>query len=392
MQGDVFISHSKEDRTVANAAVARLEARGIRCWIAPRDITPGLDWSAEIVEAIEHARVMVLIYSANSNASQQIKREVERAVSQGIPVVTFRLEDVPMNKSLEYFISTPHWLDAMSPPLERHLDYLAETVELLLSRPGPGAPPEPKAAEPAAPQASSPPPAAPVPAPTPAPVPAPAPSGGRSRIPIIAAAALVLAIGGYLIFRPTAVSSAGVERQFAGTWVTHSVDKGKSNDLTMTVDPGGHYRSTVAVTDAGSIAASNGRYRMVGAGGEVVQGTYGRVGPTGVTITGPLGTAEWGRKAGSARPAVAGSLAGTWELTFPAAGATWQSTFDITPQGTYSIVSTTEDAGTFQASNGSWETVSQVQNGARQSGTYRFLDGGSVTMTGPLGTTVWKRR
>ena len=66
MQGDVFLSHSKDDRTVANAAVAMLEGRGIRCWIAPRDITPGLDWSAEIIDAIEHARVMVLIYSAKS--------------------------------------------------------------------------------------------------------------------------------------------------------------------------------------------------------------------------------------------------------------------------------------------------------------------------------------
>lgn len=387
MKADVFISHSKSDRTIANAAVAKLEGHGIRCWIAPRDITPGLDWSAEIVEAIEHARVMVLIYSASSNASQQIKREVERAVSQGIPVVTFRLEDVPMNKSLEYFISTPHWLDAMTPPVERHLDYLAETVQLLLSRTGPddgsresrgatrgaeGAGGESRVESHESGDAAR-------------------PTPRRSWVPMIAAGVIALLVAWYVFFRPDVVSSAGVERQFSGTWTTHGLDKGRANDITMTVDAGGHYRSRVVVTEAGNISASNGRYRMVSAGGEVVDGTYGPVGPSSVTLTGPLGTAEWKRKAGSTRPQGTGALIGTWELTFPAAGATWQSTFDITPQGTYRLVSVTDDAGTFQASNGSWETVSQVQNGASQTGTYRFLDGRSVAMTGPSGTAIWRR-
>ncbi|HEY8258916.1 MAG TPA: toll/interleukin-1 receptor domain-containing protein [Gemmatimonadales bacterium] len=387
MTGDVFISHSKDDRTVANAAVARLEGRGIRCWIAPRDITPGLDWSAEIIEAIERAKVMVLIYSAKSNASPQIKREVERAVSQGIPVVTFRLEDVPMNKSLEYFISTPHWLDALTPPLERHLDYLAETVQLLLSRRGPDEAPAPEARAPERPPVSTLPPPAAAPAPTIPTTPTPAPK----RIPMIAVGgAAVLAVLGYVFFRPTAVSSAGVERQFAGTWVTHGVDKGRANDLTMTVDAGGHYQSRVVVTETGNITASNGQYRMVSSAGDQTTGTYGPVGPTSVTVTGPLGTADWKRKTGT--HGTAGTLAGTWELTFPAAGATWNSTFDITPQGTYRLINSTEDAGTFEASNGSWQTVSQVQNGARQNGTYHFLGSRSVSMTGPLGTAVWNRQ
>ncbi len=389
MTADVFISHSKDDRTVANAAVARLEGRGIRCWIAPRDITPGLDWSAEIVEAIEHAKVMVLIYSARSNASQQIKREVERAVNQGIPVVTFRLEDVPMSKSLEFFISTPHWLDAMSPPLERHLDYLAETVQLLLSRRGPDTAPAPDT--PAAERPPAPPPAPTLAQATPPPPTPPAPAPARNRAVTIAVAATVaLAIVGYLFFRPTAVSSAGVERRFAGTWATHAMDGGKSNDITMTVEAGGHYQSRVVVSETGNIAASNGRYRMVNSAGEVTQGTYGPVGPASVSITGPLGTADWRRKTGTA--ATAGSLTGTWELTFPAMGATWNSSFEITPQGTYRLVNVTEDAGSFEASNGSWQSVSQVQNGNRQTGTYHFLDARNVSMTGPLGTAMWTRR
>jgi len=78
---------------------------------------------------------MILIFSRNADASPQIKREVERAVNKGVYVIPFRVEDIPPTKSLEYFISTSQWMDAFSPPLERHLDNLAKTVQAVLKRP-----------------------------------------------------------------------------------------------------------------------------------------------------------------------------------------------------------------------------------------------------------------
>lgn len=77
---------------------------------------------------------MVLVFSSHANRSRQIKREVERAVSKGVTVVPLRIEDVPPARTLEYVISTPHWLDALTPPLAGHLTHLAETVQLLLAR------------------------------------------------------------------------------------------------------------------------------------------------------------------------------------------------------------------------------------------------------------------
>jgi len=147
MPHDVFISYSSKDKPAADATVAVLEGRGIRCWIAPRDIVPGAEWSESIIEAIEGARVMVLLFSDHANHSPQIKREVERAVNRGVVIVPVRLEDVQPAKSLEYFISTPHWLDAFTPPLKKHIEYLAETVQHVLKNPGESAPrPKPKPA------------------------------------------------------------------------------------------------------------------------------------------------------------------------------------------------------------------------------------------------------
>jgi hypothetical protein len=135
MAHDVFVSHSVKDKAVADAIVARLEADSVTCWIAPRDVVPGADWGESIIDAIESSRIMILIFSRSADASSQIKREVERAVNKGVYIIPFRVDDIPPTKSLEYFISTSQWMDAFSPPLERHLDNLAKTVTAVLKRP-----------------------------------------------------------------------------------------------------------------------------------------------------------------------------------------------------------------------------------------------------------------
>ena len=134
MAHDVFVSYSSQDKPTADAIVASLEANGIRCWIAPRDILPGSDWSESIVEAIEQAGTMVLVFSGHSNTSPQIRREIESAVSAGIPLIPLRIEEVLPSKSLQYFIGPQHWLDAWTPPLEQHLHRLTDTIKALLSK------------------------------------------------------------------------------------------------------------------------------------------------------------------------------------------------------------------------------------------------------------------
>src|ERR1700731_4519929 len=131
MAFDTFISYSSQDKTAADAVCAVLEHTGIRCWIAPRDIRPGGEYGGAIVEAIDQCRVMVLIFSSSANNSRQIHREIERAVSKGVPIIPVRIEEVIPTKSMEYFLGAIHWLDALTPPLENHLQRLAETVKAI---------------------------------------------------------------------------------------------------------------------------------------------------------------------------------------------------------------------------------------------------------------------
>jgi hypothetical protein len=132
MTFDVFISYSHQDKPAADAACAALEAAGVRCWIAPRDIEPGAEWAASIMDAIEQCRVMVLILSGNANGSKQVRREVHSAFNRDVPVLPLRVEDVAPAKQLKYYLEPVHWLDALTPPLEHHLERLTRSVTALL--------------------------------------------------------------------------------------------------------------------------------------------------------------------------------------------------------------------------------------------------------------------
>ena len=149
---DVFISYSRRDKAVADAACAVLESYKIRCWIAPRDVQLGIPYAESLLNGIIRCRIFVLVFSAESNTSPQVMREVEIAVKRGIPIIPLRIENVTPSGAMEYYLSVPHWLDAYTPPLENHLKKLAITVLALL----PAKPVEKPEAEPVLPPAEEP--------------------------------------------------------------------------------------------------------------------------------------------------------------------------------------------------------------------------------------------
>ena len=134
MTHEVFICYASPDKPVAEAVCATLESRHIRCWIAPRDVLPGTQWAEAIVDALDRSRVVVLVLSSSSNSSPQVIREVGRTASNNIPIIPLRIDDVPPSKAMEFFVSSHHWLDAQTPPLEKHLQRLADTVQQLLTQ------------------------------------------------------------------------------------------------------------------------------------------------------------------------------------------------------------------------------------------------------------------
>ena len=133
MAHDVFISHSSKDKSIADAVCSILEQRKIRCWIAPRDILPGQDYAEGIINGISECCILVLIFSQNSNNSKHVLREIERAANYEKMLIPFRIQNVKPIKAMEYWLSTPHWMDAITPTLERHIETLAIRCQTIIS-------------------------------------------------------------------------------------------------------------------------------------------------------------------------------------------------------------------------------------------------------------------
>lgn len=112
MEKLIFISHSSKDAKTASEICDYIEKNGRKCFIAPRDIRSGYEYAEEIVDGIDNSSAIVLLISKNSNESPHVLREVERAVSKRIPIIIYKLEDVELSKSMEYFIMTHQWIDA----------------------------------------------------------------------------------------------------------------------------------------------------------------------------------------------------------------------------------------------------------------------------------------
>lgn len=105
----VFISHSSKNEEAAEKICGILEGHNHQCFLAARDIRAGREYAEEIVNGIDKADAMVVLLSKEANKSPHVLREVERAVSHKIPIIIYKLEDVELTKSMEYFLMTHQW-------------------------------------------------------------------------------------------------------------------------------------------------------------------------------------------------------------------------------------------------------------------------------------------
>jgi hypothetical protein len=136
MTHDVFISYSSKDKPIADGICARMEADGLRCWIAPRDIGSGEDWPTAIANGIAGSKVMVLVFSQNSNVSEDVSRELYLAANNKVVIIPFVIENVKPEAGKAYYLGRTHWLDAMNPPTDEQIGRLIERVHSLMEPAG----------------------------------------------------------------------------------------------------------------------------------------------------------------------------------------------------------------------------------------------------------------
>ena len=91
---DVFISYAHEDRPLARQLAEALEAGQVSVWW-DRDLAAGSEFAREIESRLQHARVVMGLWSVHSVQSAFVRDECSRALRAG-KLVPLRIEDVEL--------------------------------------------------------------------------------------------------------------------------------------------------------------------------------------------------------------------------------------------------------------------------------------------------------
>jgi TIR domain len=412
MAHDAFISHSSKDKQTADAVCAVLESKSIRCWVAPRDIQPGADWGEAILDGIRACRVMVLVFSKNANESVQIKREVERAIHHGKPIIPLRIEDILPTGTLEFSISTAHWLDAFNPPMEAHLNYLASTVQAILDgKPQPLPPP-----------------------------PAPKPRPGWINLAIAGgsiAALLVIYLAIKLLFPPSVQGTWNLSQCSLNTPQTSVIAdllmgalKGSDVKGQLQVKSLNEYSASITASDSGTVTTANSAitftsnsthkstlitYQFMDISGN--PGAWSSFGiPDGdkvlllgvnagageVLLHMPAANATQANGSGGG---IGSALVGTWSGTpfnMNPPNNLWGGTVELHSDGTYLLTATHQESGILTINNGSWSAKpsgggmsgmpsASIFNDPFSPGNYSFSGANTLNIGTSNGTFIFKR-
>jgi len=123
---EVFISYSSIDASQAETVRNVLEKNGFSCWMAPRDIPGGSNYTKEIPIAIRNCKVFVLVLSKNAQSSHWVLKELDAAVNNGKVILPFMLEDCALNDEFNFLLTGAQRYSAYQKK--------AEAMETLIAR------------------------------------------------------------------------------------------------------------------------------------------------------------------------------------------------------------------------------------------------------------------
>ena len=102
MTADVFISYSREDKDRVTELASKLREAGVSLWIDQGGIDGAAMWSEEIVNALEDAKVLMLMVSERAVISHNVVKEVTIASERKGHILPVHLEPTRIPQGLKY--------------------------------------------------------------------------------------------------------------------------------------------------------------------------------------------------------------------------------------------------------------------------------------------------
>ena len=130
--GRLFVSHASSDVEIAKEVASMCEERGIATWLAERDIRVGENYAVQIYNAIVGSSYIVVLMSPESVASPHVRREVNVAIDNGVPVLPMVVTRTP-----DFMATLPsdwkYWLGVVQAIPFADADTAVESLEALLA-------------------------------------------------------------------------------------------------------------------------------------------------------------------------------------------------------------------------------------------------------------------
>ena len=132
MNIDVFISyHTSSSKHITEAICNELENRKIKCWYAPRDTENA--YASNISDVISKCKIFLLILNKESSHSFDCLNEINLACErirngEQLSIIPFQVSDDDISSDAKYYLGRFHWIDAITPPLEKRIMELADRI------------------------------------------------------------------------------------------------------------------------------------------------------------------------------------------------------------------------------------------------------------------------
>ena len=135
---EVFISyHTASSAQTVHQICTALEGAGISCWYAPRNVEG--DYAGAIVRAINNCKVFLIILNKSSNASEDVRNEINCAFErfrrhENIVLLPFRMDDCALSDEVFYYLGRIHMMDGSLPPQLQRVQELIDRICCILGK------------------------------------------------------------------------------------------------------------------------------------------------------------------------------------------------------------------------------------------------------------------
>ena len=99
----VFLSYNQNNNEISKEIQTVLEDRGVYVWRAPKDVPLGKYYLPEEMQAIEECDAFLILLSSPAQRSEEVKKEFDKALEVGKPILPLWVEDVPENEISKYY-------------------------------------------------------------------------------------------------------------------------------------------------------------------------------------------------------------------------------------------------------------------------------------------------